>query len=48
MPEFHRTTDTPERIEAAAVERATDFVEAVVRRIDALYAPRDEDADADA
>ena len=34
MPEFHRTTDTPERIEAEAVERATDFVESVVRRID--------------
>ncbi len=41
MPELHRTTDTPERIEAGSVERATDFVEAVVRRIDALYAPRE-------
>jgi hypothetical protein len=42
MPEFHRTTDTAERVEEAAIERATDFVEAVVRRIDAVYAPRDE------
>ena len=41
LPEFHRTTDTPERIELDAVERATDVVEGVVRRIDDLYAPRD-------
>ncbi len=43
MPEFHRTTDTPERIDAAAVERATDFVEQVVRRIDDVYTPSPED-----
>ena len=42
LPEFHRTTDTPERIEPDAVERATDFVEQIVRRIDDVYAPRDE------
>ena len=42
MPEFHRTTDTPERVDGAAVERATDFVEDVVRRIDAVYAPLDD------
>jgi hypothetical protein len=42
LPEFHRTTDTPERIEPDAVERATDFVEQIVRRIDAVYAPREE------
>ena len=39
MPEFHRTTDTPERIEEAAVGRAADLVEQVVRRIDAVHAP---------
>jgi hypothetical protein len=42
MPEFHRTTDTPERIQPDAVERATDFVESIVRRIDAVYRPRDD------
>jgi hypothetical protein len=41
MPEFHRTTDTPDRMDPAAVERATDFVERLVRRIDAAYTPRD-------
>ena len=41
FPEFHRTTDTSQRLEPEAVERATDFVEGVVRRLDALYAPRD-------
>jgi hypothetical protein len=39
MPELHRTTDTPERIEPEAVERATDLVEEIVRRIDAVNAP---------
>ncbi len=39
MPEFHRTTDRPERVDAAALERASDFVEQVVRRIDDVYAP---------
>ena len=42
MPEFHRTTDTPGRIDVGAVERATDMVEKVVRRIDAVYPPREE------
>jgi hypothetical protein len=42
MPEFHRTTDTPERIDPGAVARATDFTEEIVRRIDAVYAPREE------
>jgi Iap family predicted aminopeptidase len=42
MPEFHRTTDTPERIDPEAVARATDFTEEIVRRIDAVYTPRDE------
>jgi Iap family predicted aminopeptidase len=42
MPEFHRTTDTPEHIEADAVERATDFAETIVRRIDAVYTPRED------
>jgi hypothetical protein len=41
MPEFHRTTDTPDRMDPASVERATDFVESLVRRIDAAYTPRD-------
>ena len=46
LPEFHRTTDTPVRVDAGAVERATDFVENIVRRIDDLYAPREaEDAE---
>jgi len=44
MPEFHRTTDTPERIDPEAVARATDFTEEIVRRIDAVYTPRDEAA----
>ena len=44
LPEFHRTTDTPQRLDSEAVERATDFVESVVRRLDALYAPRDQEA----
>jgi aminopeptidase-like protein len=39
MPEFHRTGDTPERIEPKAVWRATDMVEELVRRIDEAYVP---------
>jgi peptidase M28-like protein len=42
MPEFHRTTDTAERIDPGAVARATDVTEEIVRRIDAVYTPRDE------
>jgi hypothetical protein len=40
MPDFHRTTDTTERIDTASVERAADLVEQVVRRIDDVYAPQ--------
>jgi peptidase M28-like protein len=39
IPNFHAKTDTPDRVEPDAVERATDFVEEVVRRIDAAMAP---------
>ncbi|HZO58337.1 MAG TPA: M28 family peptidase [Solirubrobacterales bacterium] len=45
MPEFHRTTDTPDRIDPDAVQRATDLVERIVRQIDAVYAPRADEAE---
>ncbi len=47
MPEFHRTTDTAERVDPEAVARATDLTEQIVRRIDALYTPRDAEAEAE-
>jgi aminopeptidase-like protein len=39
LPEFHRTTDTAERVDPDAVARATDLTEQIVRRIDAVYTP---------
>jgi aminopeptidase-like protein len=39
MPEFHRTTDTLDRIEPDALEQTADLVEGVVRRLDSVYAP---------
>jgi hypothetical protein len=48
MPNLHRTTDTPDRIEPDAVERAADFVEELVRRIDRAHAPRDEERELEA
>ena len=40
MPDFHRASDTPEHVESATLERTADFVESIVRRLDAAYAPR--------
>ncbi len=40
-PEFHRTTDTPDRIDPDALTRAADLVEGLVRRIDEVMAPRE-------
>jgi hypothetical protein len=39
IPNFHRKSDTPDRVDPEAVERAVDFVEEVVRRIDGAMAP---------
>jgi peptidase M28-like protein len=39
MPTRHAKSDTPARVEPEAVERASDLVEQVVRRIDAALAP---------
>jgi hypothetical protein len=41
MPEFHRTTDTAERVDPGSVAAATDLVEQIVRRIDSVYAARE-------
>ena len=40
-PNFHSKADTPERVDPEAVERAIDFVEELVRRIDVAMAPED-------
>jgi hypothetical protein len=47
MPEFHRTSDTPDRIEPEAVQRAADLVESLVRRIDEAYVPPEPVLEAD-
>jgi hypothetical protein len=39
IPNFHAKSDTPGHVEPEAVERAVDFVEQLVRRIDAALAP---------
>jgi hypothetical protein len=39
IPNFHRHSDTPERIERPAVEGAIDLVEKLVRRIDEQLVP---------
>lgn len=39
IPNFHRTSDTPERIELEAIRQAIDFVEQLVRRIDGELIP---------
>jgi hypothetical protein len=39
VPNFHRHTDTPDRIEHETVERVVKFVEKLVRRIDAELVP---------
>jgi hypothetical protein len=33
-PEYHRPTDTPERLEPAALERAFEFCSQLIKRID--------------
>jgi peptidase M28-like protein len=40
MPDFHRASDTADRIDPATLERTADFVETLVRRIGDSYAPR--------
>jgi Iap family predicted aminopeptidase len=39
IPNFHSKRDTPDRVDPEAVERAIDFVEEIVRRIDVAMAP---------
>jgi hypothetical protein len=39
IPNFHKKSDTPTNVDPEAVERAIDFVEEVVRRIDRAMAP---------
>jgi Iap family predicted aminopeptidase len=39
IPNFHRNSDTPDRVDPDAVEQAVDFVEELVRRIDRAFAP---------
>jgi hypothetical protein len=39
IPNFHRSSDSPEQIEPAAVEQAIDFVEGLVRSIDRNLVP---------
>jgi peptidase M28-like protein len=39
IPDFHRPTDTPDRIEPEAIDRAITFAEKLVRRIDAELVP---------
>ena len=39
IPNYHRDSDTPDRIEPRAVEEAIDFVEELVRRIDRELVP---------
>jgi hypothetical protein len=44
LPNSHRPSDTVANVEPAALERAADLVEALVRRIDGAFAPSDEPA----
>lgn len=40
IPNFHAKSDTPENVEPEAVDRAIDYVEELVRRMDAALAPQ--------
>ena len=40
IPNFHRASDSPEHIDPEAVENAIDFVEQLVRRMDAELIPK--------